>query len=402
MDGLLSYLSPDEQRMAMQNARTQGLLSLGAALLQSSTGAPGQGKPRLGQILGQALPVGMQAYQGGIDQTLQQILVGQKMQEAKRQQEIRARQEQAQAELAQMTQPVTPLTALSAPGRAGPTVERAETIGQVPQMTREQALRMAMNPNLPGPDREALFKYVEATKPAEPKLGPGVVGEYQAAKASGEIPAGMTLEQFIVMKKPPGASATAIAGGAKDVFGEESQKRQATRFSDISTSGDAARRSAADVRRLEGLIGKVETGGAAAFKQAAGNLGINTKGLDDIQALQAVINKLVPAQRPAGSGTMSDADLALYKESLPRIINQPGANREIVRSMKEINQYLIEEGKIADMVLDGSITPAEGRKRLAALGNPVQDFLDRTQSKPAAQPQIKQSDVDLINRYLRR
>jgi hypothetical protein len=402
MDGLLSYLSPDEQRMAMQNARTQGLLGLGAALLQGSTGAPGQGKPRLGQILGQALPVGMQAYQGGIDQTLQQILVGQKMQEAKRQQEMQARQQQAQAQLAQMTQPVTPLTALSAPGRAGPTAERAETIGQVPQMSREQALRMAMNPDLPATDREALFKYVEATKPAEPKLGPGVVGEYQAAKASGEIPAGMTLEQFIVMKKPPGASATAIAGGTKDVFGEESQKRQATRFSDISVSGDSARRSANDVRRLEGLIGKVETGGAAAFKQAAGNLGINTKGLDDIQALQAVINKLVPAQRPAGSGTMSDADLALYKESLPRIINQPGANREIVRSMKEINQYLIKEGEIADMVLDGSITPAEGRKRLAALGNPVQDFLDRTQSKPASQPPMKQSDVDLINRYLRR
>jgi hypothetical protein len=100
MDGLLSYLSPDEQRMAMQNARTQGLLGLGAALLQSSTGAPGQGKPRLGQILGQALPVGMQAYQGGIDQTLQQILVGQKMQEMQRQREMQARQQQAQARLA--------------------------------------------------------------------------------------------------------------------------------------------------------------------------------------------------------------------------------------------------------------------------------------------------------------
>ena len=402
MDGLLSYLTPEQQQMAMQNARTQGLLGLGSALLQASTGAPGQGKPRLGQILGQALPVGMQAYQGGIDQTLQQILMGQKMQEMQRQREMQARQQQAQAQLAQMTQPVTPLSALSALGRAGPTAERAETIGQVPQMTREQALRMAMNPDLPGPDREALFKYVEATKPAEPKLGPGVVGEFQAAQAAGLVPSGTTLQQFVELKKPPAPSATAIAGGAKDVFGEESQKRQATRFSDISTSGDAARRSANDVRRLESLIGKVETGGAAAFKQAAGNLGINTKGLDDIQALQAVINKLVPAQRPAGSGTMSDADLALYKESLPRIINQPGANREIVRSMKEINQYLIEEGKIADMVLDGSITPAEGRKRLAALGNPVQDFFDRTKSKPAAQPQMRQSDVDLINRYLRR
>jgi hypothetical protein len=307
----------------------------------------------------------------------------------------------AQEQLAQMTQPTTPLAALSAPGQAGPTTARAEMIGQMPQISRDQMLRMAMNPDLPGPDREALFRYAEATKPVEPKTSPGVVGEFEAAQRSGLIPPGTTLTQFVEMKKPPAPSATAIAGGGKDVFGEESQKRQATRFSDISTSGDAARRSANDVKRLESLIGKVETGGVAAFKQAAGNLGINTKGLNDIQALQAVINKLVPAQRPAGSGTMSDADLALYKESLPRIINQPGANREIVRSMKEINQYLIKEGEVADAVLDGSITPAEGRKRLAALGNPVQDFFARTQSQPAPQ-QMKQSDVDLINRYLRK
>ena len=100
MDGLLSYLTPEQQQMAMQNARTQGLLGLGAALLQGSTGAPGQGKPRLGQILGQALPVGMQAYQGGIDQALQQILMGQKMQEMQRQREMQLRQQQAQARIA--------------------------------------------------------------------------------------------------------------------------------------------------------------------------------------------------------------------------------------------------------------------------------------------------------------
>jgi hypothetical protein len=401
MDGLLGYLTPEQQKQAQQQARIQGLLSLGAALSQASVGAPGQPKPRLGQVIGQALPVGMQGYQGSIDQTLKQIMDMQRMQELqrKRQQEERARM--AQEQLAQMTQPTTPLAALSAPGQAGPTVARAGMIGETPQISREQMLRLAMNPDLPAADREALFKYAEATKPVEPKASPGVVGEFEAAQRSGLIPPGTTLTQFVEMKKPPAPSATAIAGGGKDVFGEESQKRQATRFSDISTSGDAARRSANDVKRLESLIGKVETGGVAAFKQAAGNLGINTKGLNDIQSLQAVINKLVPAQRPAGSGTMSDADLALYKESLPRIINQPGANREIVRSMKEINQYLIKEGEIADAVLDGSITPAEGRKRLAALGNPVQDFFTRTQSQPAPQ-QMKQSDVDLIQRYLRK
>jgi flagellar protein FlgJ len=127
------------------------------------------------------------------------------------------------------------------------------------------------------------------------------------------------------------------------------------------------------------LLSKVDTGGAAAFKQAAGNFGIKTEGLDDIQAAQAIINKLVPAQRPAGSGPMSDADLELFKQSMPRIINQPGGNKLIIDGMKRINQYLIEEGKIAAEVTAGRITPEEGTARIFALGNPIQDFFGQNQ-----------------------
>ena len=103
MNGLLDYLSPDQQKMAQQQAMTQGLLGLGSALLQSSTGAPGQPRPRLGQALGQALPVGLQAYQGGIDQTLKQIIAGQQMQELQRK---RQQEEQAAAQREQIRQTV--------------------------------------------------------------------------------------------------------------------------------------------------------------------------------------------------------------------------------------------------------------------------------------------------------
>jgi hypothetical protein len=99
MDGLLGFLTPDQQKMAQQQALTQGLLGLGSALLQGSTGAPGQPRPRLGQVLGQALPVGMQGYQGGIDQALQQILTGQKMQDMQRQRQ--QQQQEAQRQEAQ-------------------------------------------------------------------------------------------------------------------------------------------------------------------------------------------------------------------------------------------------------------------------------------------------------------
>jgi flagellar protein FlgJ len=212
----------------------------------------------------------------------------------------------------------------------------------------------------------------------EPKQAPGVVGEFNAALQAGLIQPGTTLEQYVAMKKPPGT--TVNVGGAVSPFEKKVQEGKAGMFLEIEKSGIAAQRSAQDVNRLDKLLSKVDTGGAAAFKQFAGNFGINTEGLDDIQAAQAIINKLVPAQRPPGSGPMSDADLELFKQSMPRIINQPGGNKLIIDGMKAINRYLIEEGKIAAEVTAGRITPDEGTRKMFALGNPVQDFFEQSQS----------------------
>ena len=90
MNGLLNYLTPDQQQALRQQAATQGLLGIGSALLQGATGAPGQGKPRLGQLLGQAIPVGLQGYQGGMDQALREIMMGQQLQQQRQQQEAQA------------------------------------------------------------------------------------------------------------------------------------------------------------------------------------------------------------------------------------------------------------------------------------------------------------------------
>ncbi len=67
-DDILSLLDPTGglRQRAEGQARSQGLLNLGFALLQASRGQPGQGKPSLGQVIGQAGPVGLQAYQDSL------------------------------------------------------------------------------------------------------------------------------------------------------------------------------------------------------------------------------------------------------------------------------------------------------------------------------------------------
>ena len=354
---------------AKEKAFTQGLLG---SIFQAAALSGPQARP-VGNLqgLGQIGLAGMGAYESSFDKQLKEALTGLQMQDmlAKRKQSESGRTALQQAY--ERMSGLTPQGALAAPGgQAGPTVQRAEMIGQRQPMSQQELLGLAMNPNI---DPETAKRALDAAQLIAPKAGPGVVGEYQAALAAGLIPQGTSLQDYIGLKKPPATTATAIAGG-KDPFAEAASKKQAEDFSDIKKSGDNARRTLRDVTRLGSILEKSPGGIEAGLKLAAGNFGINTKGLTDLQSAEAIINRLVPQQRPPGSGTMSDADLDLFKKSLPRIINQPGGNRAIIDYLKGINEYLIKEGEIASEVLNKKITPAEGDARLMSLQNPLELF----------------------------
>jgi hypothetical protein len=86
-------LSAEQQALAERQARNALITNLGFGLLQASRGQPGQGKPSLGQMVGQVGPSAVQAYQGSFDQTLKNILLKQQMTEA---QTKRAREAEVQ------------------------------------------------------------------------------------------------------------------------------------------------------------------------------------------------------------------------------------------------------------------------------------------------------------------
>jgi hypothetical protein len=372
-DDIFSLLDPTGalRQRASGQATSQGLTSLGLGLLRASRGQPGQGRPSIAQAIGEVGPVALQSYQQSFDKTLADALRGVQIQEM---QKRKQQQEAGRTALQQAYERMSGLTdrgALAVPGLpAGPRVERAALVGQRQPMSQQEVLGLAMNPNI---DPESAKRIVDIAQLSAPKAGPGVVGEYQAALAAGLIPQGTSLQDYIGLKKPPAPTATAIAGG-KDPFAEAASKKQAEDFSDIKKSGDNARRTLRDVTRLGSILEKSPGGIEAGLKLAAGNFGINTKGLTDLQSAEAIINRLVPQQRPPGSGTMSDADLDLFKKSLPRIINQPGGNKAIIDYLKGINEYLIKEGEIASEVLNKKITPAEGDARLMSLQNPLELF----------------------------
>lgn len=193
----------------------------------------------------------------------------------------------------------------------------------------------------------------------------------QAQESGQPVPDFATWQQS--MRKAGAINVTQNAGGGDDFY-KELDKKAATMFSTLDEEGYKAQAKAGQIDRLETLLTAAQNNALPALRQFAGEYGVKTEGLSDIQAAQSLINELVPGQRQPGSGTMSDADLALFKQSLPRIVNQPGGNALIIQTMRGINQYTASQGAIARAVANREITPAEGRDRLAKLDNPLAGF----------------------------
>lgn len=147
--GLEGYITPEQQQAIQQ----QSMLQAAAALL--SAGGPSRTPISLGQALGGALQAGSQGYQQAQQGAIQNLLTRQKLMEAKRLEDYRkalqGQQLQPQQPAGEVTT-ITPDQAISAGGMpAGPTVARANLIGQqvrmpAPQMSEQEMLYQdAMN-----------------------------------------------------------------------------------------------------------------------------------------------------------------------------------------------------------------------------------------------------------------
>lgn len=158
-------------------------------------------------------------------------------------------------------------------------------------------------------------------------------------------------------------------------FDDEFAKLDAQSLNTIATSGLAASRNIGRIEQLDKLLASAGSGAGAELQRLAGEIGLDLgEGTSDIQAAQAIINSLVPEQRQPGSGPMSDADLALFKRSLPRIINQPGGNQLIIGTMKAIAQYDAEGAKIVQRLRAGEIDRATAFELLQQRPNPLEGF----------------------------
>lgn len=226
----------------------------------------------------------------------------------------------------------------------------------------------------------------------------------ERAKAAGLVEGTPAYTDFMLRGGRPedGPLVQNILGDQESEFAKVAGKESATLFSNLTAAGVAASRNLTELENLESVLSQAPTGAGTAFKSYLGQYGINTENLGPIQAAEAAINRLVPAQRPPNSGPMSDADLALFKRSLPSLINQPGGNQLIIDTIRAINQYDIEVSIIAGRALDGVITPAQARQALRELPNPLANFKVPTASAQPENAQPTNAPVVIDNVTIRR
>lgn len=183
-------------------------------------------------------------------------------------------------------------------------------------------------------------------------------------------------------------------------FAEATASQLATTFGTLQEQSLAANGNLAQISQLEALLEEGVGGGMDNFLSAAQrSLGLPISS-EPVEAFNAIIAQLVPGQRVPGSGTMSDRDLELFKESLPRLINTPGGNRRILSAMRGMAEYQREQGRIANLAMTGQISRQDAVAQLQAIPNPLADIGSADGQEMA--PPVNDSDAsdeDLLRMY---
>ncbi|MBN7809114.1 hypothetical protein JZX86_27730 [Agrobacterium rosae] len=205
-------------------------------------------------------------------------------------------------------------------------------------------------------------------------------------KEAGRTPGDFT--SWMRQNKKSGSTQVNVNGPNSDKFKEKSDENAAKRFDEIAGAGAGASQMVGDMDLLIDLGRKAKTGKSAEILAAIGPYaevaGVNIDGLSDIQAYQAVVSRIAPNLRPAGSGATSDFDAKQFLLSIPSIGNTAEGNEVIAVTMQSVAENKIAAAQIANRVQRGEMTWQDGDKEIAALPNPYSRFKEsmKKEDKP--------------------
>jgi hypothetical protein len=160
----------------------------------------------------------------------------------------------------------------------------------------------------------------------------------------------------------------------ESTFERETAKTQAEMFGEELKLGNDARVNIGLIGELRRLSDRIGTGIGAVIQQQAGRVGINLPGTGEVQAFEALVDRLTPQQRVAGSGATSDFDARMFKSSLPSLMRSPEGNRLIMDTMEALARHNLERAQIAGRVMSGELNRNDGLRAMQGLADPLAGF----------------------------
>lgn len=183
-------------------------------------------------------------------------------------------------------------------------------------------------------------------------------------------------------------------------FSKEGGKLQAKRFNELAEDGPAAKQMISDIDTLRALGSQIDMGKGAEAKAKFGpyaeSLGIKVDGLSEIQAYEAIVNRLAPALRVKGSGAQSDYELKNFLKSLPSLGNTPGGNELTSQVLQGLYENKRRAAEIGAAALNGKISRPDAEKALNDLPDPMagyREFIKKTK------PEAAKAQTDIRAKY---
>lgn len=209
----------------------------------------------------------------------------------------------------------------------------------------------------------------------------GDIKDYEYAKSQGYTG---SFSDYQTAIKKAGASSVNIDQRAEGQFEKDVGSAQAKIFTGMAEDAVSAKAQRGQISQLRQQLARTPGGLLGGLQGLASQWGVKLgPNASAIEAAQATISQLVPAQRQGMPGAASDRDVEMFKSSLPKLSNTPEGNQVILDTMDALAAYREEQGKIATQVVTGQMTRADGMKALQALPDPLARFKEATAPKPS-------------------
>jgi hypothetical protein len=157
----------------------------------------------------------------------------------------------------------------------------------------------------------------------------------------------------------------------ENAFDKTIGEGQGKMFLGMAEDGPAAQADLGRIGALRQNLAKLPGGFLGGAQQIANSWGLKIgQNAGNVEAANAILSQLVPAQRQGMPGAASDRDVQMFRDALPKLSNTPEGNALILDTMQGLAEQRQKQAQIATAVTTGQMSRQDGMKAMQGLPDP--------------------------------